>query len=472
MVLLALAIAGLSAAAAKEPFPEWAELRDLLKAEDFVALEERLERLVVAFEAGDDPDENYAAAFRLFGRLDVAWKGPLNDWVATRPDSYAAHYARSEYLRHLGWTSRGREMSSSTPQARIQRMRALFNAAREDTLAVIRLRPGLAAPYGNLVNIAMMGGDIERIDEIKDQGLAVFAGSAEVLSFYMHSLKPWWGGRTRAANDYPSAGPRRRLRIREDNYYALGEFLDWEVAPLIERYPHLQRLRGYMDYTISNPTHLATTYDDALTDIERALKVAPGDGIYLQRKAEILRAAGRHQEALEVIDGYLESQKPRHQMLVLKARILTKLNRKRESLALWDQLLRDDPHDPLMLYYLARTHNSRHDHKAVATTLERALVFGSEDDDVRYWLGSEYMLLGDHALAAKEFEAATILMPVKPKYYYWHARALIPVDACAARLPLKKFLILCQAKSCDLAEKGWAEATSLLLSRAPKCASR
>src|SRR5215470_7156483 len=107
----------------------------------FNALDAELLRLETAFEADRRQELAVQAAFEAFASSDPTLEGPLQQWVAGQPKSFAARLARGIYYYHLGALSRGTEAPPATPPQRLAEMARYQLLARDDFQTAIELRP-------------------------------------------------------------------------------------------------------------------------------------------------------------------------------------------------------------------------------------------------------------------------------------------------------------------------------------------
>lgn len=166
---------------------------ELYEQREFPALEDVVREAQEAYEKG-------ATLLLVWDEIDVfaadepGKQALLDEWVSSAPDDWVPYAARAEYLVAKGWRARGTKFLSETPREQLRDMRQAFDAAEEDILKTIELKPGYLRSYYNYLQMAITGESSISESGALALALAQNSGASHIRSAYMHSLTPNWGG--------------------------------------------------------------------------------------------------------------------------------------------------------------------------------------------------------------------------------------------------------------------------------------
>lgn len=99
-------------------------------------------------------------AFYVFNRGDRALEQPLNDWVASAPESPYARLARGIYRTKLGWNARGARWARETSQKDMRTMGYWHKLAAEDLNFALARDDSQVMAYLWLIEVDMAQGGI------------------------------------------------------------------------------------------------------------------------------------------------------------------------------------------------------------------------------------------------------------------------------------------------------------------------
>lgn len=427
-------------------FVDKLELVAMLKAGEFVELEKILTTYQEDFEAAAMPEAFVENAFLAFVNSDPELRNHLDQWVSQMPESYAAIMARGIYYWHVGSVWRGSGWAKDTHKTRFAKMREFFQLAVEDFGQAIEINDKLSVAYSALISIAMATGSGRATEkEILELGLTAVPGSAAIRYRYLHAL--WWDG-----------------KLEE-----IKGFVD-EIIPLTGEFPELRVLGGYYDFAVGDRFRQQGKSNLAIQYYERALEHGE-HWWYRFRHASVLHGLKQYDAALEVYDLAARARPQMTDVLNWKATVLRRLDRYDEAFEVWQEALELDPFKPPILLNMSYALVDKERYDEALAALDKALVYGSLDVDVRYARG--YLLLywlERSAESLDDLRFTTEFDPENQTYWYHYGNALYRLRDCATVDALKQMLRVCDAKKeCREKDIEWANYTIRFMSQPWVC---
>jgi tetratricopeptide (TPR) repeat protein len=375
VALVAAAWTALSQPAAGKAARDRLFLLALLDTGEYERLDAYLVRLQWEYERGDHSEAKLENAFAAFASADAELQPKLDSWVERRPQSFAAHLARGEYYRHLGWIALQNgplyPQAISIPESASE----FLSLARQDVQAAIERHPRLGIGYASLINIAMAENTGAEADRWFRLGIEADPGSVSLRRAYLLSLRPW---------QRPDQDP-----------VELMTKLDALVQDLRETHeddPDLAALRGFHAYITAEllrrqrrHNQASRYYRDALVEGSDRVFLR-GAGINAFQSAKQVAAIGYFTDALA-----LRPQDPR--LLDSRARALWSLGNHEAALDDWRFALSIDPGNPHILYGYAEALRSLGRAERAAEVIAGAAPFAHNSPKIRGLRGR--MLLAD-----------------------------------------------------------------------------
>ncbi len=290
----------------REPMPDPVRLLDDLHAGRYEALDAALVDAVRRARTSPLDELVGDVAFRTFETSDTRIAPHLDAWIARLPASAVALVARAEYRSGQGWSARGG--AYRTTQAQRAEMSRFFAWATTDARAALRLDPTLVEADVALLRMGPVTGGC---DALAAAGLVKRPASYRLRSLYMHCKLPRWGGSYREMRAFAIASLSRASenpRLR-----ALGGRLDWDAGRLASEAGDDDRALAFHDralaYGPEEQVHRARAiihtrredYPTALDEIEAALRLRPEDADLVRRRAAMLAATGRLENAADAV---------------------------------------------------------------------------------------------------------------------------------------------------------------------------
>ena len=125
--------------------------------------------------------------------------------------------------------------------------------------------------------------------------------------------------------------------------------------------------------------------------------------------------------------------------------VMTRQRRRLDSIKVWQQLIRYDPYNPEFLLPYASFLGSLAMHEEAHKLIDRALVYGADDDEVRTALGRRHLVQKKMEPAIAEMRRAVGLVPARADNWLYLARALQMNEDCSAIEPYKVVVSICKA---------------------------
>ncbi|HET9986324.1 MAG TPA: TPM domain-containing protein [Longimicrobiales bacterium] len=277
------------------------ELVRLLRRRDFSALEDILGAAERDAQRDFHLELAAAEAFDAFARPEPELQPLLDEWVGRNPTSTEALVARGNYHLRRAWTSRGEDLLSRTPRDSVRKMERWAALALRDYAEAVRRDPRHLGAYEGLIYVLQLWGAEAQARDVLAQALRASPYSYLARVAMMAVLRPEWGGSLEAMDG---------LARQADRYAGVN--------------PRLRVLHGFADRTRSHQRRLARDWDGAIAAATRSLAFGESWGAR-QDRAEALYRAGRYEEALADLNRALRTVPQDDDALEWRAYTLLKL---------------------------------------------------------------------------------------------------------------------------------------------------
>ena len=180
----------------RKPYPTGIiiHLRKLLHEKKFNQLNDILETFQSDTLNDIANEDRLIDAYQAFATEDERWELLLNEWVTKSPDNYQPYIARAKYYYTKGWKFRGSEWASETDPKQFDLMNEQFDLAIKDIETSQKLEPQSMIGYSIAINIAKTRGDRSQAKQTLEKALQINPLTYWVRVAYMESLLPQWGG--------------------------------------------------------------------------------------------------------------------------------------------------------------------------------------------------------------------------------------------------------------------------------------
>lgn len=462
----------------------------------FDELSRKLAAEQTAFERDKMPEELLVNSYLAFASANPKLKKHLDNWTKRQPKSFAPYLARGIYHWHLGWTSRGEAAASVTPAERFALMSHYFKKSKADIEAALAIRPNVAMAWATLINIATTSG--QRAAEIYDEAIEAAPKSVYLRLMYAFSFHPSWGGGIAPA-EWMKYAPRPGLIAVTDRnvrWYKFYTDLQRDAATV----PALRPVIESPEYESAKHAFARVDYGTAMLNLIKALALDHAAAKHLS-DGDRLAAKGEYEAAIQEFDQATQPGSAWMETVRRRAQTLRNKGYKAQSFAAYRMALDDyqialalDPYNPDLLtdavvalreipvlfpqrgaefkklwrlpstckteparprqftivHVSAQRPESVKIFCAVESLLDKALIYGSSDLNVREMRGILYLYafrLPDRA--AVEFAKAIALDDRIAKIWANYAVSLHEIGDCRAIAAYKKYIEMCADGSCD-----------------------
>lgn len=431
-----LNIALVSGAPAEQPDrPGKLEIIRLLQAREFPRLEDIL---MGPGEPAGRERPHRALDFSDFAHSDPANEAALTAWIESRPISVAARLARATYFQHLGFLARGGKVARQTAQTQFRAMQEFLNLAAQDYQQALQRDERLDVAYAGLIGIANATGRREAARRLRRAGLDAIPDSPVIHFQYTGSLVPKWGG-----------------SLSELQAYIVG---------LRNRYsddPRFAALEGYADRVVADEYRIRGRHEDALEHISAAIAAYHNSTRYGER-AILYRHLDRDEEALADIDRAIRLSPDSGYLHEYKSWIQRERGALADAMASADRAVALDPLNPSRLLTRARLHSKqaliarqrkkmqRHRDSArrAEQDYEAALIYGDGDPNIWQSMGWLYAQITHNWERARVVLETTIeLAPNRGKPRRWYLDVLFAQKDCEAIEAARNYLAVCEKDS-------------------------
>lgn len=373
------------------------QILNLLKARKFQELTTLLEGYQKDFE------RDYRTEYTVFDAFDAfSTDGPLiepylNEWVSQMPQSFCPYLARGCHYKGRGWASRGGEYAYETSDEQFAGMESYFSKALKDFDAALKINPNLLNAYANSGDISSAMGTAKSPEQWFREAEKRMPYSVLLRTFYMGRLMPRWGG------------------SREE----MEAFAD-ECDRLAPHNSNLKVLRGYIHYDKASLLCSDKQNAAAVKEFTRALEYGEFY-LYLEYRGGCLGALGKHEEALSDLDRALKLRPQRLEILTFRAEELVDLKRFQEAREMYNLVASMDPEYQRFLSsrnwavrrmdYLAYEHVKKKRLQEGLRILNEAQQLEPANFEPYYYRANVHYLQHDLAAALTDVDKAVELNP-------------------------------------------------------------
>jgi len=168
--------------------------RTLLRQQRYAELDQRMNGFQYAYRSGSPSDEVLLQEFSAFELADPDMEPNLDAWIATYPDSYAAHLARGIHYFKSGVQTRGNQSYDHTTSEQLHGMQLYLEKARQDLQDSLALDPKPMVSYGILMRTNMQLGDQTAVRTLLATALKLDAHALIPRRAYLRSIETRFGG--------------------------------------------------------------------------------------------------------------------------------------------------------------------------------------------------------------------------------------------------------------------------------------
>ena len=415
--LLLMAVLAACNGAPAEPLPDPFELRALLLARDYDALEGLLD--------STRPEAELEVLYGAFASTDPALAAPLDAWVAARKESAIPPLARAYFNEHRGDVLQNSEGHNWRPSRHNDNRPYVGNGKLgPDTMLAINRDKDLTLAIGLALRTSAPG---TLTPETLAAMLAHAPNSAAVNLAYLSNMYAW----------------------RSGDLEEVEAFLESHVRAAPNQ-SDMRALYGFPDYARARNDFSEDRYSDALIAIDKALSYGE------IRRYRTLRAGlnwnmGRTLGALADYDRILARAPYDSDVLDWRSQLLYwYLDDPDAAYDGWDLAIRLDPLNPRILMHRADALFEDERYDEAMADLEDALAYDI-GDPLLHHKRARILIYGleDYRRALEETELSLSVPaahnPVWAESWYSHGFALDQLADCRAAPAFERFLELCAA---------------------------
>jgi tetratricopeptide (TPR) repeat protein len=386
----------------------------------FAELETKVAEHKAFAETHPDKDVGFSDIFDPFRRADPNLAGPLKEWRAKYPNSFAPYMAFGAYSTHLGWVVRGEDSRYLIHAKRLEEMRRYFDEAVSALRTGIRLYPKVPKAWTRLIGIAASQGDVVEVEEIFKEAVRHVPRSSYLYRTYYDVLAPKWVG---------SGAQQYGLKFRIQGMFAGNPDFGW-----IE--------------TIENHDKAWSLYwrdelEAALAIFDKIISVNP-DFSSRQGRASTLADLNRVDDSVDEYHRALALDPGNPKIYSQLAFVQSRKLEARESAARnLDRALIFDPYNPEFLRRRARMYLDRNEPETAKRDLDKALLLGAYNDQVRDQLRRYYWTVEDMGKAIEEAQKMIALAPARTNNWFLYAITLQKNRDCRALEAFETYLRQC-----------------------------
>jgi tetratricopeptide (TPR) repeat protein len=177
------------------------------------------------------------------------------------------------------------------------------------------------------------------------------------------------------------------------------------------------------DIDASQVAFSASRYADALAPTERLTQKLPGQAMYFDRLARILRELGRPRDEARAWEEVFRTSPTPVDACPMLAIAYDRIPDPARALGAYERCVGVEPQDPDLLLFLGRAYNAAERPADARKVLEQALAIAPEYPDLHLLLGVRNFADGDLTTARTRFERFLALAPARqPEVTVWLER--------------------------------------------------
>jgi tetratricopeptide (TPR) repeat protein len=229
-------------------------------------------------------------------------------WVNSYSNNYQPYLARASYFVSLGLKARGDKWIRETSDEQIKEMGRFFSKAVKDINRSLDIAQDNMLAYYLLINIHRADGDKAAMTDIVNKALEKIPDSFRLRSAYLLAITPRWAG----------------------SYEEMEKFAD-ESQKFLEKNPRIKFLKGYVSYDTGDMQIIAKNFGEALKLLNNALSLGDLD-LFYGKRANIYDDFEKYDEALADINAAIKLRPQAARYYYSRAHIMAGKNSLQEAL--------------------------------------------------------------------------------------------------------------------------------------------
>jgi protein O-GlcNAc transferase len=167
------------------------------------------------------------------------------------------------------------------------------------------------------------------------------------------------------------------------------------------------------DIDASQLAFSAGRYPEALAPTERLTQKLPGQAMYFDRLARILRELGRPRDEARAWEEVFRTSPTPVDACPMLAAAYDRIPDPAGAMSAYERCVQVEPEDPDLLLFLGRAYNAAERANDARQVFERALAIAPEYPDIHLMLGVRNFADGDPVTARARFERFLALAPAR-----------------------------------------------------------
>lgn len=405
--------------------PDASKLIQMLKERRYEQLDRLMNKVQDAYEANKIAESALNYIVRTFHLADPEIGERLGEWSAKMPNSFAPDIASGSYNLAVAWVIRGTEYVLFTSDEQFDQMKEFLRKSNASYRSGLEKRPHTPIAWADLISVMMgIGGGRIPINLVYSQAMDVLPESPIIHERYHYALSPKWTGSKSAQREL-----RKKLsrQFPNDSRFNWAKFAEEDDKAWDKAFALVKKKRGGEAIALADRVvRRSGTYWNRLNR---------GHIYYNLKKYD--EALNEYSQILQKWPGSVEPVKHTYGIMALQKRSL-------DVLKIWRQVMRRDPYNPEILLQYSSILGHFEMHKEANDALDRAFIYGADDDQVRAASGRRYLVKKQMTRAITEMQRAVNFVPKRASNWLSLARALEMNEDCAAIEPYKKVLSMCR----------------------------
>lgn len=270
----------------------------LLSRQETDALETHLQRRMDAIAAGQDTDLMLLRDLDLVFSHNPQLREAVQNWVNSRPSSFAARLVATVHHRIEGHRLRGSRFASETSAAQFEAMRREFATAMQHANRAADIHPRSALPQIATLSMAANMGGQTRVTATLADALKADPLSIGARAVAMNYLTPRWGGQLAQVNGVLEEARRAGLPDGHLQYLAFTAAMEhgshwWAVdkqpqralAAYEDAWRRCPNSVRALDGLLAN-AYLLKHWDTIIRVVDHAEQTGPVTGTVYRRRAQ------------------------------------------------------------------------------------------------------------------------------------------------------------------------------------------
>lgn len=355
----------------KDFYHEQKELMQLLKEEQFLSINARIEKAVKNKEITNDGfyflDALLSAWFNTPKKVPIEIDAKLDKWIKAEPKNYLPHLIKGALYVDYGWNARGEKFAEEVKDKGWRLFNERLQIAGKELVTVNELNPDILSVFPQTMRVYLAYSEDEAMEESFKIAIKADPKYFAVYSKMFKALSPRWGGSEKAlfdfANKYSKDAPKNTL------------------LPMLIVMAH-EDITTYPDFG-KGRKHLAQpeVWEEIDGAVQKVFRDFPKAAYWRAYYAELAGWGGREEVAKKYFQLAEEANPNEIEVYRKRADFYCRIKQCELSIKDYKKAVELDPTDHRSYYWLSNSYQKSKDYDSALDAMTKAIEVAPEDED-------------------------------------------------------------------------------------------